>query len=156
MSLLHIARLTDPEITAGNANLTIRAIPNLVTDSGLKARVTTLVAKALDETEFCRDWRNRLIAHNDLKLALEQPTKPIADASRAQVHTALDAIAKVLNALAAHYHQSETKFDLTSRHNGAFSMLYVLNQGIKARDKREKRLESGEPLDKDDLDTDDL
>lgn len=34
-------------------------------------------------------------------------------------------------------------------------MLWVLNQGIKARDERAKRLESGEPLDGD-LDIDPL
>jgi AbiU2 len=155
ISLLHIARLTDPAITAGKANLTIQALPDLITDAGLKARVRTLVTEALKETEFCRDWRNRLIAHNDLKLALEQPTKPLADASRAQVKTALDAVAKVLNALAGHYHQSQTRFDLTPRHNGAFTMLYVLSQGVKARDARAKRLESGEPADGD-LDTEAL
>jgi AbiU2 len=155
ISLLHIARLTDPTITAGQANLTIRALPDLITDAGLKARVSALVAGALKETEFCRDWRNRLIAHTDLKLALEQSTKPLADASRAQVNAALDAVAKVLNALGSHYCQSETRFDLTPRNNGAFTMLHVLNQGIKARDKRAKRLESGRPADGD-LDTEAL
>jgi AbiU2 len=129
MSLLHIARLTDPAETGGKKNLTIQALPDLIGDADLKARVTTLVTEALKQTEFCRDWRNRLIAHNDLKLALEHPIEPFADASRAQVNTALDAVAKVLNALAGHYHQSETRFDLTPRHNGAFTMLYVLNQG---------------------------
>jgi hypothetical protein len=155
MSLLHIARLTDPAITAGKANLTIQALPDLIADAGVKAKVTTLVTEALKQTEFCRDWRNRLIAHNDLKLALEQPTTPLASASRAQVKTALDALAKVLNALAGHYYQSETKFDMTARHNGAFTMLYVLSQGIKAREERAKRLESGRPLDGD-LDIEDL
>jgi hypothetical protein len=155
MSLLHIARLTDPAITAGKANLTIRALSDLITDAGLKAKVTTLVAHALKETEFCRDWRNRIIAHNDLKRALEQPTTPLADASRAQVNTALTSVAAVLNAVAGHFYHSETRFDMTARHNGAFTMLYVLNQGVKARDARVKRLESGEVLDSD-LDIEDL
>jgi hypothetical protein len=155
MCLLHIARLTDPAVTAGKANLTIRALPDLVTDAGLKAKVTALVSEALKATEFCRDWRNRLIAHSDLKLALEQPTKELANASRAQVQTALNSLANVMNALAGHYHRSETKFHMTARHNGAFTMLYVLNQGIKARDERAKRLESGKALEGD-LDIEDL
>ncbi len=155
MSLLHIARLTDPAESGGKKNLTIQALPDLIADPDLKARVTTLVTEALKQTEFCRDWRNRLIAHNDLKLALEHPTEPVADASRTQVNTALDAVAKILNALAGHYYQSGTRFDLTPRHNGAFTMLYVLNQGVKARDERAKRLESG-VLANEDLDTGDL
>jgi AbiU2 len=146
---------TDPAITAGKANLTIRALPDLITDAGLKAKVTALVSEALKETEFCRDWRNRLIAHNDLKVALEQPTTPIATASQAQVEKALNALANVLNALDGHYYRSETRFDMTPRHNGAFTMLYVLSQGIKARDERAKRLENGEVIDGD-LDIEDL
>jgi hypothetical protein len=152
MSLLHIARLTDRSITAGQKNLTIQALPDLIADVRLKADVTALVEQALKDTEFCRDWRNRLIAQNDLKLALGQQTDALADASRAQVNAALKAIANVLNALAKHYFNSGTGFDLTARHNGAYTMLYVLNQGIKARDARAKRLERGEPLDGDDLD----
>jgi len=67
-SLLRISRLTDPPKT-GNAarqNLTIQALPALINDAALKARVTRLVAESVAEAEFCRDWRNRRIAHNDL------------------------------------------------------------------------------------------
>ena len=71
------------------------------------------------------------------------------------METALNSLANVLNALAGHYHKSETRFDMTARHDGAFTMLYVLKQGIKARDERAKRLESGAPANGD-LDTEDL
>jgi HEPN superfamily AbiU2-like protein len=73
MSLLHIARLTDPPFSFGNKdkpNLSFKALPNLVTDAKAKADVTTHVEQAIKATEFARDWRNRQIAHKDLKLVL--------------------------------------------------------------------------------------
>src|SRR6266851_3091775 len=50
--LLHLARLTDPPQSAGKSNLTIRNLPNLITDATLKADVTKLVEQALTDTEF--------------------------------------------------------------------------------------------------------
>lgn len=151
-SLLHLARLTDPPNSHGKhapANLTIQALPPLVTDAKLKDTLSKLVAEADKQTEFCRDWRNRHIAHRDLKLALEQPTAPLAEGSRAQVKVALKAICDVLNALESHYFQSETRFDLGGRLGGSISLLYVLDDGLRANEARQKRLEEGKPLDED-------
>ena len=79
------------------ANLTIRNLPGLIGDAAAKAKVAGLVDVAIRATEFCRDWRNRHIGHNDLKLAIGEPAKPLADASRKQVKDALKAIADVVN-----------------------------------------------------------
>jgi hypothetical protein len=152
-SLLHLARLTDPATSQGKAdrsNLTIQAFPPLITDPKLKDEVNRLIAEAIKQTEFCRDWRNRHIAHRDLKLALEQPTTPLAEGSRAQVKTALKAIADVLNALDGHYSQSMTGFDLGGALGGAISLLYVLDDGLRTEEARQKRLEAGKPF-KDDF-----
>jgi hypothetical protein len=148
-SLLHLARLTDSANSQGNAdrtNLTIQALPALITDTKLKDEVNKLIAEARKQTEFCRDWRNRRIAHRDLKLALERPTTPLAEGSRAQVKTALKTIADVLNALESHFFQSETRFDLGWPLGGAISLLYALDDGLRAEEARQKRLEKGEPL----------
>jgi hypothetical protein len=75
----------------------------------LKDEVSKLIANAIKLTEFSRDWRNRRIAHRDLKLALEQPTTPLAAGSRAQVKDALKAIADVLNAVENEHCNSQTR-----------------------------------------------
>lgn len=152
-SLLHLARLTDPANSQGKSdrsNLTIQAIPALIADARLKDDVNKLIAEAIEHTKFCRGWRDRHIAHRDLKLALGQPTTPLPEGSRAQVKTALKAITDVLNALEGHYFQSETRFDLGGPLGGAISLLYVLDDGVRAEDARQKRLEEGKPL-KDDF-----
>jgi AbiU2 len=146
MSLLHIARLTDPSYTfkkSEKANLTIKALPVLIIGTKLKEEVTRLVEAAMKATEFCRDWRNRHIAHRDLKLALEQTTEPLAPASREQVTAALKALAAVLNAIGMHYLKSETGFELTPRHNGAATLLYVLDDGMRLREDQQRQLLNG-------------
>jgi hypothetical protein len=146
-SLLQLCRLTDPA-SSGNqdkSNLTIQALPALIEDSKLKETVSSLIAVAINDTAFCRDWRNRHIAHRDLKLALEQPTTPLAEGSRADVNKALKSIAAVLNALDGHYFQSETRFDLGGSIGGAISLLYVLGEGSRARAEKEKRFTEGKP-----------
>jgi hypothetical protein len=61
-SLLHLSRLTDPPITRvrkeEKANLTVRALPQLIGDANLKANVTKLVKDAVEATGFARDWRD--------------------------------------------------------------------------------------------------
>ncbi|PWE77117.1 hypothetical protein XF30_10290 [Bradyrhizobium sp. SUTN9-2] len=56
----------------------------------------------------------------------------------------LKSIADVMNALDAHYFDSETAYDHLVRINGALEFLFVLNDGLKARDARDKRIEAGE------------
>jgi len=152
MSLLHLARLTDPAQSPGKVdklNLSVDALAPLVGDKDVKVDVARLVEEAKQATAFCRDWRNRHIAHRDLKLALEQPTEPLAEASRAQVKAALDAIAAVLNRLAIHHLKSETRFDAAARHNSALTLLYVINDGLAGKDAKMARLREGNPLESD-------
>lgn len=142
--LMHLARITDSPKSLGKDNLTIRNLPSLIDDAPLKAKVIALVDIALDATTFCRDWRNRRIGHLDLALATGAPATPLAEASRKQVNDALKAIADVMNALDAHYFDSETSYDRPIRINGALEFLFVLNDGIKTRDARDKRVKAGE------------
>jgi hypothetical protein len=151
-SLLHLARLTDPANSSGKqdrSNLTVQALPALIEDIKLKETISNLVAEAIKDTTFCRDWRNRHIAHRDLKLALEQPTAPLAEGSRADVNKALRSISAILNALDGHYFQSETRFDMAAPIGGAISLLYVLGIGSRARAEKQKRLEAGKPSQED-------
>jgi hypothetical protein len=141
--LLSLARLTDPAKSQGKqdrTNLTVQALPALIQDAKLKNEVKTMIDSACGLIEFCRDRRNRRIAHRDLKLALEEPTKPLASGSRAQVKDALKAIAEILNAVEGHYCDSTTAYDFGGRVGGALSLLYVLDDGLRAEEARQKRL----------------
>lgn len=150
VALLHLARITDPAFSGKDKpNLSIQALPSLVSDPKLNAEVQNAVGIALSATNFARDWRNRLIAHRDLKLALEQPTAPLADETLRQVSDALKSLEALLNVLARYYFDSETRFDLVPRRNGSISLLYVLRAGIKSQDERDKRFQEGKATDAD-------
>jgi hypothetical protein len=145
LSLLGLTRLTDPAVSKvrkeEKTNLTVQALPELIDDPTLKENVTKLVAEAVAATKFARSWRDRRIAHRDLELALEQPTTPLADGSRADVKTALKALADVLNEVASHYLGNKTGFEHGAASGGASSLLYVLEVGTEAQDAERRQLE---------------
>jgi hypothetical protein len=140
---LHIARLTDPAMSAGKPNLSIQGLLAVIDDPRAKENVSKAVEAALSASAFCRDWRNRRIAHRDLDLALERHPQPLAPASRAQVRSALDRIADVVNAVSMHYLDSETHFE-GSLHSGGASLLYLLDSALELQAERYARLKRGE------------
>jgi len=143
-SLLHIARLTDPPKSVGKDNLSIRRLPDLIENDALKKKVTELIKVSVEKAEFCRDWRNRRIAHKDLGLVLKTGAKPLKLASRAKVKEALSSIADVMNAISSHYMDSTTMYEgVGGTSGGAVSLLYVLDDGLRAKEERHERRKAG-------------
>jgi hypothetical protein len=141
--LIHIARLTDPPKSAGKDNLTIRRLPALIEKKELRGKVAKLIDTAIERADFCRDWRNRSIAHKDLKLATRKGAEPLKGASRAKLKEALSAISDVLNAVSVHYMDSTIMFEGVGSVNGAVSLLYVLDAGLQAKRERLHWLKTG-------------
>lgn len=134
--LLHIARLTDPPASGrSKENLTILNLPRLVEDPGKKAELDELVNTAKSKAEFCRDWRNRHIAHRDLDLLMNGSAKPLKTASGIQVRDGLDAIESVLNEVHLHYMGGSLAFSRNVGEAGnALSLLRLLHDGLRARE----------------------
>jgi len=149
-TLLHLARLTDPSRSAGRQNLTVLQLPSLVNDPGLREQLEALLTEAKSKAEFARDWRNRHIAHRDLDKALGKGAEPLAAASRNHVDEALRALAAGLNRVNTFYLKSTLTFDVIAPMTGGVALLYVLRDGLVAREKRLERLRAGLP-DPDDL-----
>lgn len=143
-NMLHIARLTDPPKSVGKDNLTFLNLPNLVTDTSLKDHLDLLVEEAKTKTEFCREWRNRRFAHQDLLLATRDPKAVKLDAPRKEtVNAALAALADVLNAIERHYFRGTCDFDAVWAHKGAAALLFTLGFGVRAREEMENKIASG-------------
>jgi hypothetical protein len=147
LSRCFIARLLDSPKSAERKNLTLRNLTDLV-DESLKMPIAQLIDKAIADAKFARDWRDRVIPHRDLGLALEDgAAEPLQAASRADVKTALASLADIMNAVQNHYLDSQTIYDAGSRHNGAVTLLYLLGDGLKLRSEREgllqRAIESG-------------
>lgn len=141
-TLLHISRLTDPEKSAGKANLSIQQLPGLVSPE-LRPELQNLVSLAIKKSAFSRDWRNRYIAHRDLNLTIsDEPVKPLQIASSENVNEALRAIEAVLNAISHSYMASTTAFSNSIVHSGAEHLLYVLDDGLKMDFERREQIKA--------------
>jgi hypothetical protein len=141
--LLHIARLTDPPRSAGRRNLSAQTIIPLVSHPDTRARLEAQLADVLTATAFCRDWRNRRIAHRDLNLALERGAEPLQSASRLKVVAALEALAKLLNIVSVHYLDSTTFFEFADGAGKATRLLYMLDLARNAENLRRERIRLG-------------
>jgi hypothetical protein len=141
--LLHLCTLTDDPQVGRRQTLTVLRLPTLV-DPDIHDKIRGLVSAAVKKTKFARDWRNRHIAHRDLDLALKEGAKPLAPASRQAVIDAIRAIVAVLGAVEEHYRKSTTAYDHVSHLGDAEALLYVLRDGVEARDERLRRLMTGE------------
>lgn len=148
--ILHIARLTDPPKTGGKKNLSIRSFPDQISSDTLKNEIGRLIEVAIEKADFCRDWRNRRLAHKDLKLALSEEVVPLKPASRGKVKDVLEAISSIMNAIARHYMDTTIVFDGLPRLKGGEALLYILDDGIKAEKNRRERIKSGK-FNEDDL-----
>lgn len=144
VTLLHIARLIDPPKSAGKENLSIKRLPLLVSDQYLIKTLEGKIHIAIQKSEFCRDWRNRRIAHRDLKLAIEEGINSLKPASRKMVREAIDSIADVLNIVTQYYNDSTTAFDAPSGSGGGESLLYIIDDGLKFDEEKTKRIQSGD------------
>ncbi|HEV3183552.1 MAG TPA: hypothetical protein VGZ49_01660 [Xanthobacteraceae bacterium] len=151
MLLLHLSRLTDKPEMKGQKNLTICNLPLLIKEEPIRTVVAGLVETALEKTKSCRARRNKLIAHNDLPLALKDPkARELDSTTKSDIDEAVRAIGAVLHAVNMHYFESDTVFKRPgARINGVVELLYVIRDGLKAREEREKRIESGQGTDDD-------
>jgi hypothetical protein len=115
-------------------NLTVRSLPDLVTDQALKDTLTTHVDEVRQKTEFCRDWRNRRFAHHDSKLAIgDGQATPLARATKEQVAEALQSLADLLNVMERHYYKNVCSFKDIAAHNGAATLLHMVGLGVIGR-----------------------
>lgn len=142
-TLLHIARLLDPVRSAGKETLTLRRLPMLVRES-VRPDVELRVTEASVACEFARVWRDRRIAHNDLEVVFDPQAKALPPASRQQVGDALNAILAVLDAVSKPYMDTTSMFNWKGGPHGAMDLLYVLRDGIYARDIMIERMQRGE------------
>jgi hypothetical protein len=148
-TLLHIARLTDPAKSMGKENLSIKKLPLSISDDSLRKKVSELIGLADTKTDFCRDRRNRRIAHRDFRLAMKTGAEPLLPASRSMVREALNSLADVLNAVSCHYLDSTTEYEHAISSNGAAQLLYVIDDGLRESEKRNSRIRNGEYLPED-------
>ena len=128
----------------GKEDLTLQALPPLIKDTEFPhEEIIGLVKAAVNATEFARDWRNRTLAHTDLKLAIQLGAEPLTTASRKSVADAINAVSRVIQRLSEYHFKSDLLFDVITPADDAVSLLYVIRDGLKAEEERRARLKEG-------------
>lgn len=143
--LMGIARLTDPKVTMGKKNLTLKAIPDYLPDTELRGRID-LKLKDLDlMTRFCRDWRNRKLAHHDYDLYTQSSgVKILEQATKESITTAIKLIQDIYNDITNTYLNSEIHFDLPIGSGSSLAILHRLEDGLRFDEGQRKRKLRGE------------
>ena len=141
--VLQIARMFDPAKTkvskTVNKNLSLAAIEKIETDPV----VAQAIREAKAKEHIIRELRNKVLAHNDLDVALGRAPRPAAPDCK-PLQEVLDAVAAVLNAVSARHGQAKATWnDFVDALGGVPSLLTVLDDGVRAKDERMRRIEEG-------------
>ncbi len=137
--ILKISRITDPPESYGkkeNSNLTLRQLLAQI-DAHLRPEIEVLVTNAVEKARICHTWRNKIIAHCDLKLTLKT-AEPLANLLRNQIEDVITSIDSVMRAVSEQYKMGKTEFSQVVFPNGAEQLLRVIDDGVKAKQERQK------------------
>jgi hypothetical protein len=155
-TFLHISRLTDEPKKRGYRHLTISGLVGMIKVPELRRKLRPMVADMNRKAKALRAWRDRRIAHTEYELALGLATEPLPPTTRAMTREGIEAIAAVLNAICAHYCDSDHRFHYESRPGtGALALLHCMDDGLKAARQRDARIAAREYR-PEDLETADL
>ena len=141
--VLNIARITDPIQSMGKKNLTIKAIPQFITDDNLKARILKCIDEIDNESSFCRDWRNRLITHSDYSLLMNEKAQPLEPANRTKIDSIIKLLYEFINELYDKYFNTRIYEKIIKANNGVFRLLCLLDEGQTSEHDRIQRIKSG-------------
>jgi AbiU2 len=130
-TILRIARLTDEKGSGSKTNLSISVLEDVVQPeiNGLEVSIE----KANQDASFCREHRNKVLAHSDRKLATGKGAERLEDITREKISTALSSISEVWNLVAVYYDpELFTSFEHTfsSRGDGK-ALLHIVEKGLR-------------------------
>lgn len=132
MVLIAITRITDPASSGRKdprKNLTLRSLPELISDKALRERVTQDLVIARSSSEDARQHRNRRIAHqDDTYVRTRHEADALPPISRQNIEDAIYALGEVLNNIRRHYMNSEMDYSDFVAIDGAETLLQKLRR----------------------------
>ncbi len=138
--VLQIARLTEPTESGDNRGLTIGVLPGLVENGGVAESLAELVLVAMQESGYCRAWRNKRMMHMETGHGSDGRVRQLRGDRRLGVERALRSISAVLMAFARHRGCAGATFESEGDTAGVGALLEVLEDGLRA--KREQKAQA--------------
>ena len=141
--ILGITRISENSVVSGKQTLSIKTLPKFIDEANFNNEIQLAIKSIIIETKYCRDRRNRTIAHKDLKYSLDKNAKPLKPLSRNKIDKILNSFFNLLNLIESKYFKSTVMFDFMMSEKGALSLLHILKDGLDARKELFKRLDKG-------------
>jgi hypothetical protein len=151
--MISLGRLLDRSNLKGNENLTLERLVTSVSELGngeLALKLDAHLVNARAEYDATRLYRNKRLAHNDLKTILEQDANPLRPATVGDVRKTLREAGEFLNLIDLHYRRTTTTFGFQMIEGDADSIVRLIRDGMLLRqgNLNRKRTEAGlEPVD---------
>jgi hypothetical protein len=151
--MMSLGRLLDTPHVKGNNNLTLERLKNSVHALGneelaLKLDVHLRYAKAAYEAT--KKYRNKRIAHNDLKTILKKDAISLGPHTVRDIKKVLREVGEFLNQINMHYRNCTIAFGLVSMQGDADYIVGLARDGLKLRETNynwERRQAGLDPVD---------
>lgn len=134
-----LSKLTDPARSGKNENLSLVQLQERIEEVGnrdLSARLRVLLDRLTAECSSCRAWRNKQLAHLDLKAALKILPDPLPAVTVEQIESALGIVREYLNELEYFYTERQTGYDQFIMHSDGQALIAILKLGLRYDDLR--------------------
>ena len=142
--LLHLTRLTDQPSFGASKNLTLLRLPNAVKDCELRRQIRHQVEDAKSRTKKVRKWRNKRLAHRDLRLALRDPkVDPLPVVTIDNIEKALNSVRETLNLVSRKYTGGVTAFEHFVVNGDVDALVSYLSLGYRTDEDMKERHLSG-------------
>ena len=138
-AMLHLCRLTDPPDTRVRTqgkmeirhNLTVMGLERAISDSVLSAKVRAEAHRVKRRCGFAREWRNRRLAHTDLKTSRSN-NSGLPSVSADSIRDGLKSTRTLLNLVEEYY--DRPPFGLLPDPWGAKSLVWHLEKSVRTDD----------------------
>ncbi|OGU56056.1 MAG: hypothetical protein A2X64_05175 [Ignavibacteria bacterium GWF2_33_9] len=132
--ILTVTRITDPEKTGPFVNASLYLFISKMKDEPFKEECKKELEFVNASSEFCRDWRNKWIAHKDYNITTNPEAKQLSNGSRNDFQKIVEMIQQLTNKIQAHYLDSTTYYiDCKSIH-GAESLIEILEYWVQNKE----------------------
>jgi len=129
-----LSKLTDPASSGKHENLSLEQLQSQLQEYGeanLAVKCRAILDTILGQCEVFRVRRHKTLAHLDLPTALNRLPHPLPGVSRQMIENALESVRNYMNAIEAHYNESEWGYEDFILNDGSEALLATLRAGIR-------------------------